>query len=89
MMEKPAHGVRGFLMFDIDGMPYFRVYTSPGGGAFIDYDIAHSDLEVEIIAEDASFYETENGQGPYLDYCSQVLGKGSNSQDDDKDDSSS
>ena len=79
-MEKLAKGTRGFLLFDGDGNPFFRVYLSPGAGAFVDYDILHVDLELEILDEFAVFREAKNG--PAIDYSSKVLGRGSN--DDDK-----
>lgn len=80
-MVKPAKGTKGFLMFDAeDGMPFFRVYNSPGSGAFIDYDILHSDLELEILDDFAVFRETENGHGPSLDYSDKVLGRGNNDE---------
>lgn len=81
-MEKPAKGTKGFIMFDVDGVPFFRVYTAPGSGAYIDYDILHSDLEVEILDEFAVFRETENGHGPSLDYSDRVLGRGGDDEQD-------
>lgn len=67
MIEKPAKGVKGFIMrgCDIDGnrFYYFRVYNE--NHSFVDYDIEHYDLEVEIL-DDAVLYD--NGREQWLDY---------------------
>jgi hypothetical protein len=42
----------------------FRVYDE--NYEFIDYDITHHDLEIQILEEDSCFYSNEFGN--YLDY---------------------
>jgi hypothetical protein len=44
----------------------FRVYH---GQTFTDYDILHSDLEVEIVGADSAFYD-----GKVLDHSPETLG---------------
>jgi len=72
-----AKGVKGFILreFGTDRL-FFRVYdktkTRPEGGwEFTDYDITHSDLEIEIIGESA-FYSM--GERNLLDHSPQTLG---------------
>lgn len=78
-VEVPAKGVCGYVMFDAEeGTPFFRVYTNDH--EFIDYDILHGDLEVEITDDSAALYSgTGNGTAARLDYTSKVLG----TKDDD------
>ena len=65
---KPANGVKGFIMHgvDMDGgaFYFFRVYNEDF--TFVDYDILHHDLEVEILEADAMLYRSEFGD--YIDY---------------------
>ena len=65
---KPAKGAKGFIMHgqDIDGgkFYFFRVYNEDF--TFVDYDILHYDLEIEILESDAMLYRSEFGS--YLDY---------------------
>ena len=60
---KPAKGMKGFIMHgvDIDGgaFYFFRVYNEDF--TFVDYDILHHDLEVEILGTDAVLYRSEFG----------------------------
>jgi len=60
---KPAKGMKGFIMHgvDIDGgaFYFFRVYNEDF--TFVDYDILHHDLEVEILEADAMLYRSEFG----------------------------
>jgi hypothetical protein len=51
-----AKGTKGVLMRNKNGGYMLRVYDKDHN--FIDYDIYHSDLQIEIIDEDASFYTT-------------------------------
>jgi len=60
---KPANGVKGFLIRVLD-KHVFRVYNKDF--TFVDYDILHYDLEVEIIESDAVLYRSEFDN--YLDY---------------------
>ena len=72
----PALGVRGFLLRSIDdngGLRYiFRVYG--GDHSFRDYELIHSDLEIEIVDEEAAFYEAEEGDDARLDHSPRTLG---------------
>jgi len=60
---KPANSVKGFIMHgvDMDGgaFYFFRVYNEDF--TFVDYDITHHDLEVEILESDAMLYRSEFG----------------------------
>jgi hypothetical protein len=76
-----AQDNEGFLLSNLpkDGGFRFRVYgdlvNDESGKAkrtFIDYPIAHSDLEIKIIGE-AAFYYRDDGR-PYLDHHPDVLG---------------
>ena len=59
MKNRPAKGTRGCIIRTIDGGYMFRVYFA--NHEFIDYDILHYDMEVEIIDDDATFYEYDGG----------------------------
>ena len=76
MKAKLARGTRGFLLRsidDTDGLDYvFRVYGADH--SFRDYELLHSDLEVEIVDEEATFYEAEEGQLARLDHSQRTLG---------------
>lgn len=65
-----AEGVKGFIMHgvDMDGgaFYFFRVYDKGHIHKFVDYDITHHDLEVEILGTDAMLYRSEFGD--YIDY---------------------
>lgn len=52
-MNKPATGTKGFLIRVLDDF-VFRVYNQDK--TFVDYDIAHSDMMIEIVDADAWFY---------------------------------
>ena len=70
-MERPARGVRGFLLYSpVTQKHFFRVYESGDKAKFSDYDLAAEDIEVEIVSRFVVF--TESGR---LDYSSRVLGK--------------
>ena len=72
----PARGTRGFLLRSIDGAGcaryFFRVYGA--GHSFRDYEILHSDLEIEIVDEEATFYDAEEGRNGRLDHSLRTLG---------------
>lgn len=70
VVEKAAVGTRGFIMRSTDGSHFFRVYD--GHGDFVDYDILHYDMEVEILEDSAVF--VEQGENKYIDYSARVLG---------------
>lgn len=72
-----ARGTRGFLLRSIDdtgGLRYFfRVYGADH--SFRDYELIHSDLEIEIVDEEATFYEAEDGRDALLDHSPRTLGR--------------
>lgn len=72
----PAKGARGFLLrsVDKDGRThyFFRVYDADH--SFRDYMLVHSDLEVQIIDEEATFYEAEGESEARLDHAPRTLG---------------
>ena len=61
---KPAKGTKGHII-RVGDTYMFRVYDKEYN--FIDYDILHYDLEVEILDTDASLYSSEYGD--YLDHA--------------------
>lgn len=70
LTTKPAKGTKGFIIRTLDDRGYvFRVYDKDHN--FIDYDILHYDMEVEILDDDATFYEYDIGavidHAPYKD----------------------
>ena len=73
--ETPAIGVKGFILRDFyTKSVFFRVYNKDH--TFVDYDIAHNDLEVTINDESASLYRTEaNPESGVIDYTSKILGR--------------
>lgn len=69
---KPANDVFGHILH-MSGKYYFRVYNH-ANGTFIDYDIFHSDLYVQIKDPDAFFYSTATGLD-ILNHSPETLGK--------------
>lgn len=61
---KPATNIKGYII-RVGDTYMFRVYDA--NYDFIDYDILHYDLEVEILDPDATLYTSEFGQ--YLDHA--------------------
>jgi len=59
MKSKPAKGTKGFIIRTTDDGYMFRVYNATH--EFIDYDILHYDMEVEILDDDAHLYEYDRG----------------------------
>ena len=59
MKSRPAKGTKGFIIRTFDNGYVFRVYGKDH--EFIDYDILHYDMEVEILDDDATFYEYDGG----------------------------
>jgi hypothetical protein len=72
----PALGVRGFLLRSIDDdgcvRYFFRVYGADN--SFRDYELIHSDLEIEIVDEEATFYGAEEAHDACLDHSPRTLG---------------
>lgn len=54
---RSAEGVKGCILVSF-GKVYFRVYDENHN--FVDYELAHTDLQVTIQDSDASFYEHED-----------------------------
>ena len=69
--EIPAKGQKAFLIRTLDGL-MIRQYSSDKK-TFTDYEIAHYDLQITIDDDFASFYQ---GKHNYIDYSSEVFGKG-------------
>jgi nitrogen regulatory protein PII-like uncharacterized protein len=70
MNVRSAIGVTGFILVSL-GKVYFRVYDQ--NHKFVDYELAHTDLEVTIHADcDAAFYEHEHMN--ILDHTTETLG---------------
>lgn len=68
MKAVPARGSRGFLIWT--GNTYqFRVYHDLNPQGFTDYDILHSELEIEILDDDSAFYDDRK-----LDHSPETLG---------------
>jgi hypothetical protein len=68
-----ANGVKGSLIWVMDGLHsryMFRVYDC---STFKDYEIYHFDLQVIIDDEDAEFYITDDGKC-ILDHSRKTLG---------------
>ena len=61
---KPATKTKGYII-RVGDTHMFRVYDENYN--FIDYDILHHDLEVEILDTDATLYSSEFGH--YLDHA--------------------
>jgi len=72
-----ARGTRGFLLRSIDDAGcsryFFRVYGADH--SFRDYELIHSDLEIEIVDEEATFYDAEDGRDARLDHSPRTLGR--------------
>ena len=58
-----AKGLKGILI-RVGDRHVFRVYREDY--TFLDYDILHYDLEIQILESDATLYRSEFGN--YLDY---------------------
>ena len=71
-----ARGTRGFLLRSIAetgcSRYFFRVYEADH--SFRDYELIHSDLEIEIVDEEATFYDSEEGHDARLDHSPRTLG---------------
>ena len=60
-----AKGTRGFLLKLMDGSYVIRVYAE-NKEDFVDYDIHHYDLYIEIVGDDAAFFN--DGKRNWIDY---------------------
>jgi len=71
MKEINAKGKRGFILYSpIEKRYFFRIYH---GDTFTDYDINAEEIEIEIIGDWTSLYESEEYNK--LDFSSKALGK--------------
>ena len=73
-MRIPAQGVKGHLIYTVDGKYMFRVYADDF--TFVDYQLLHSDLLITINDEDATLYtDTFAGLSYHkLDHNPETLG---------------
>ena len=72
---RSAKNQQGFILRNFfDGSYFFRIYGKHG--SFKDYDIAHHDLEVQIVDGSAEFLESSDGKKLFLDYSRRALGQG-------------
>jgi len=67
---EPAKGVHGILLFSGVGDGY--VLRVRHGAEFRDYRLAHSDMEVRIVDNEAFFYRA--GDDFWLDHAPETLG---------------
>ncbi len=70
MKPEKIRNLKGFLCRSFDGKFFFRTYTEDE--AFNDYEICHSDLEIQIMDTDAYIYN-RNGN-LCIDYSPKTLG---------------
>ena len=70
MKPEKIRNLKGFLCRSFDDKFFFRTYTEDG--AFNDYEICHSDLEIQIMDTDAYIYN-KNGN-LCIDYSPKTLG---------------
>ena len=70
MMPEKIQNLRGFLCKSIEGKFFFRTYNEDG--SFIDYEICHSDLEIQILDKDAYIYASDENY--CIDYSPKTLG---------------
>lgn len=72
MQPFKAKNLKGVLCKDIFGGFFLRVYKEDK--TFKDYDIHLSDMEIEILDDDAYIYESDFGDS-FIDYSLKTLGK--------------
>jgi hypothetical protein len=68
---RPANGTVGYLIRTAMDTIVFRVYSNAPHD-FVDYDIRHYDMRVQIKDADAHFYTTATGD--YIDHSPETLG---------------
>ena len=69
--EKPAKDKRGFLLYSPARQGYFfRIYK---GESFKDYDLIAEEIEVKIVEDWISLYESEERNK--LDFSTKALGR--------------
>ena len=70
--EKLARGVKGFLLYSpFTKKHFFRVYDPEDKSVFVDYDLVAEDIEIKILSNFTSLYESEKRNR--LDYTSKVV----------------
>jgi hypothetical protein len=65
-----AHKLKGYLCMSLEGQYFFRRYQQDG--SFCDYDINHTDMEIQIVDTDAYIYK-KDGEC-YIDHAPESLG---------------
>jgi hypothetical protein len=71
MRIESADGQEGYLIWCGGDRYVFRIYTN-APDEFVDYDIRHTDMRVQIVDSDAFFYTDE--QGSTVDHSPATLG---------------
>lgn len=72
--EERAKGKKGFLLKNLSGEYFFRVYNEDEDRTYTDYDLVAHDIEIEIIDNYTALYKRDDDNN-ILDYTSRVLGK--------------
>jgi hypothetical protein len=67
----PAKGKKAFLCRSFRGKPFLRVKLGPEPENYVDCQVAHADLEVEILDDDAVIYL--EGDRAILDYSTETI----------------
>lgn len=68
--EKPAKNTKGFLLYSPVKQGYFfRIYD---GDTFKDYDLVAEEIEVNLVGDWVSLYESEENNK--LDFSTKTLG---------------
>lgn len=71
MLEISSKNKIGYLLYSpVKQKHFFRIYQD---GTFIDYDINAEEIEIKILDDWTSLYESENYNK--LDFSSKTLGK--------------
>jgi len=73
MEVSDANGVRGYLIWIVDGLRSRHVFRVYNADTFTDYEIHHSNLQIIIDDEDAEFYISSGGRC-VLDHSEKTLG---------------
>lgn len=78
MKPQKINNLKGILCRSFDSRYFFRTYNEDG--TFTDYELRHSDLEIEISDSDAYIYE-RNGE-LCIDHSPRTLGLEEEKYDD-------
>ncbi len=70
MKPQKIEKLKGILCRSVEGRYFFRTYNEDG--TFTDYELYHTDLEIEISDSDAYIYE-RNGE-LHIDHSPRTLG---------------